>query len=74
LDLTDPHRHPGQFGGVGVDLDALDGLRTDARKLATQPQCLGLDRDAVLDVFQCQQRQIEEIARAACRVEDSEGA
>jgi hypothetical protein len=36
LDLAYPHRHPRQFGGVRVDLDPLDRLRANARKLARQ--------------------------------------
>ena len=50
LVLSDPR----QFGGVRVDLNALDGLRADARELAREPQCLRLDCDAMLDVFKRQ--------------------
>ena len=33
LDVADPDGHPGQLGGVGVELDAEDGLGADLREL-----------------------------------------
>ena len=45
LDLADPHRGAREFGGVGIDLDALDAGGADRRELAAQPQRVRVQLD-----------------------------
>ena len=73
LDLPDPDRHARQLGRVGVELDPLDVGRADFRERPLEaPQRLGLELDAVLEVLERLQRQVQEVARAAGRVEHRE--
>ena len=51
LDLADPDRHARQFGGVGVDLDALDASGPTRGSSRCRPS-LGIEIDAVLDVLE----------------------
>ena len=74
LEFADPDRHPGELGRVGIDLDALDVGRADLRKRALQAQRLRLELHAMLEVLERLQREVEEIARAAGRVEHREPA
>ena len=73
LQLADPHRHARQLGGVLVELDAEHVVRAGHVVLALQAQRLGLQVDLVLDVLQALQRQVEEVAAAAGRVEHAVG-
>ncbi len=73
LQLADPHRHPRQLGGVFVELDAEHVVRAGDVVLALQAELLGLEVGAVLDVLQRLQRQVEEVAAAAGRVEHAVG-
>ena len=72
LDFADPHRHARQLGRERVDLDAEHVLRADAGKLAAKPQRFALGVDAMLDVLQRLQAEIEEVAGAAGRIENAE--
>ena len=65
LNFADPHRHAGQFGGVGIDLYALDVGRADRWKAPLQAQLFGLQLHLMLQILQRQQRQIQEVARTA---------
>ena len=72
LNLADPHRQPGQFGGVGIDFDAEHGFRPDRRKTSLQAQRLRFQHDLMFDVLQRPQRQVQKVARAAGRVQHPE--
>jgi len=72
LNLANPERHPRQFGGKGVDLDADDVLRPNRRELAGQAQGLGLGSDLMLQVFQAQQGEEQEVARPTGGVQHPE--
>ena len=74
LDLADPHRHPGQLGGVGVDLQPPHVGRADRRERPLKPHRLGFQLHPVLQVLERVQRQVQEVARAAGGVEHREGA
>ena len=74
LQLADPHRHARQFGGVLVQLDAEHVVRAGDVVLALEAHRLGFEIDLVLDILQALQRQVEEIAAAAGRVEHAIGA
>ncbi len=70
LQFADPHRGPGQFGGVGVELDAQDvgGAGFDA-DLAVQAEGFGVQVGPVLQVLEGFQGEVEEVAGAAGRVQ-----
>ena len=70
LNFPDPDRHPGQLGGVGVNLNPFDAFRPNRRKLPVQPQRLGVQIDAMFQVLERQQRQIQEIAGPTGRIEN----
>ena len=72
LDFADPHAHPRQFGGIGVQLDPQHAFRPHARKSARQAQRLGIQIGAMLDVLQRLQRDIQKIARSAGGIEHAE--
>ena len=63
LNLADPHRHPRQFGGVGIEFDAQHIARAglDAQ-LSVQSQRLRVEIGPMLQILQRPQRQIQEIA------------
>jgi len=73
LQLAYPHRHPRQLGRVAVDLDAQHVVRAGHVHLALQAQLFGFQVHLVLDVLQAAQRQVEEVAAAAGRVEHAVG-
>ena len=72
LDLPDPDRHPGEFGGVRVQFDPQHAFRPNHRKGPGEPQGLGLQDDPVFQVLEPQQGQQQEVAGAAGRVQDPE--
>ncbi len=75
LDFADPHHHPRQLGGVGVEFDAGDTFRAEQRgKVVVQAELLGFQHHFVLQVFEGFQRQIEKVAAAAGGVEHAECA
>ena len=75
LDLADPDDHPGQLGRVGVELDAEHRLRADLRELHRHLQRQRRPQDRLaLQVLERLQREVEEVARAAGRVEHAHGA
>ena len=71
LDFTDPYRHTGKLGGVGVDLDSLHIRRSDRREPAREAERLRFKLDPVLDVLERVQREIEEVSRPAGRIKHS---
>ncbi|MBK5962748.1 hypothetical protein CCR95_01180 [Thiocystis minor] len=72
LNLADPDRDAGEFGGVGVEFESQHVLRADARETARQTEHLGLQDDAVFQILETQQGEQQEVARAAGRVEHPE--
>ena len=74
LDLADPHRHPGQLGGVGVDLEPLDVGRADGRERARKPHRLGFQLDSVLQVLERVESEIEKVARTAGGIKHGKAA
>ncbi len=72
LDLADPDRHPGELGGVGVELDAQDRLGPHPRDLLREPQDERAPLDRLpLEVLERPQGDVQEVARAAGGVEDA---
>lgn len=74
LDLPNPNRHAGQFGGVGVDLNPEQRFRPDRREGTRKTEQLALDDNPTLDVLQLDEREIQEVPGAAGWVQDTEGA
>lgn len=73
LQLANPHRDAGQFGGVLVQLDAQHVVRAGHQVgLAVQAQFGGLQVTVVFHVFQALEGEIQEVAAAAGGVECSE--
>jgi len=78
LDFPDPHCRSGQFGGKQIDLDALHALWPHGRKLPVQPERLlpvqperlGVYVDAMLEILESLQPQIQKIARPAGRIQN----
>lgn len=75
LQLADPDGDAGQLGGVFVQLDTEHVVRAgDEVLLAVEPGLGGLVDAEVLDVLERLQAEEQEVAAAAGRVEDAEGA
>ena len=75
LDVANPDRHTGQFGGKGVDLDAQNVVWSGLHdQLGGQPQFLGLDADKALHIAQGFEGQVQEISRPAGGVQHAETA
>ncbi|MNS46319.1 hypothetical protein D3C86_1586230 [compost metagenome] len=72
LNLPNPNGYPCQFGGVGVQFNAHYNLRTYLWEGARQPEHFGIEDDSVLQVLEAQQGEVQEVPRAAGRVEDPE--
>ena len=72
LDISDPHRHAGEFRRIGVYFDAPDIGGTDGRKRALKANRLGFEVHPMLNVLERVQRQIEEVARPAGRIQNRE--
>ena len=74
LEFADPHGDAGEFGGVGVELDAqhVGGPGFDD-KLAVQAQRFGVEVGAVFDVLERFQGKVEKVAAAAGGVEHTVG-
>ena len=74
LQFADPHRDAGQFGGVGVELDAqhVGGAGVDA-DLALQAEGFGFEVGAVFQILEGFQREVEEVARSACGIKHAVG-
>ncbi|MNX82460.1 hypothetical protein D3C86_1141910 [compost metagenome] len=70
--MPDPDGDPSQLGSVGVDLDAHHHLGPHLRERARQPEHLRIEDHPVLQIFEAQQGEIQEIARATSGVEDPE--
>ena len=75
LDLANPDGHSRQLGREWVDLDSEQVLWSDLREFLrdAQHQRAPLDR-VVFEVLEELQRDVEEVAAAAGRVEDADGA
>jgi hypothetical protein len=73
LDLADPDRDSGEFGGIRVDLDAQDRLRPDARKLLGDAQDERAPLNGLeLEVLERSEGDVQEVARAAGGIEDAD--
>ena len=69
LQLTNPDGDAGQLGSVLIDFQAQHVVRAGDVDLALQAQRLGLQVGLVLNIFQAFERQVQEVATAASRVE-----
>ena len=74
LDVADPDRRARELGGERVDLDAVQNFRPDARHDHAEAERFAFEDGAIFDVLDRLQREIEEIAGAAGRVEDAQAA
>jgi hypothetical protein len=73
LDLADPDRHPGELGGIRVDLDPQDRLRADAGELLGDPEDEGAPPDGLeLEVLERLKGDVQEVARATGGIEDAD--
>jgi hypothetical protein len=70
--LSDPDGDTRQFGRIGVDFDAFETFRAHGRAGAPEPHSFGIKIDAVPDILQREERQIDEVSRSARRMEDAD--
>ncbi len=72
LDEPDPDRHLGQVERVGIDLDPEELMRSDLQLEFRQAPVPALDQDRFLQVLEQSQGDVQEVPRAAGRVQDSD--
>ncbi len=74
LDVADPDGRAREFGRERVDLDPMQDFRPDARHGHAETERLAIEDRAPLDVLHALKGEIEEIARAAGGVENTNRA
>ena len=71
LEVADPDGHLGEVVGVGVDLDAVELVRANLQLERGETSESALVEDRLLQVFEELQGHVQEVARAARRVQDA---